>query len=135
VPEPGTLKNTDNMKKDAINDEAMIDKIWDTITDSAKRRFDYAALEEGLTIAADNFLFGIIMGLAIGEAKNIIALKLMNQLMMVGLMVKKDDILKTIEELDKDCGLEVLATRMANDTLENGGDPFATYVTINQFLN
>jgi len=123
------------MNSNGLSDDAMIDKIWDTITDSAKHRFDYAALEEEFPIDPENFLFGIIMGLAIGEAKNIIALKLANQMMMIGFVIEQKEILAMIEEKKKTCSLEVLTTRMVNDILERGSDPFAVYVEINRFLN
>lgn len=113
----------------------MTDNIWNIITDSAKSRFDYVTLEDELSCNLDNFLFAIIMGLALGEAKNTIALKLMNHMMMAGYMIDKDDILKTIEDNEKAFGLEVLATRMANDRLERGDDPLSVYVTVSQFLD
>lgn len=121
--------------EDSLSNDAMTDKIWDTITNSAKRRFDYATLEEELPINPDNFLFTIIMGLALGEAKNTIASKLVTQMTMIGYFVDHKEIVTMIAENEKAFGLEVLATRMANDMLDNGGNPFNVYVTITQFLN
>ena len=123
------------MNHDELTDDAVTDKIWDTITDSAKRRFDYATLKEEFPFNPDNFLFAIIMGLAVGEAKNTIALKLMNHMMMTGYEIEKDEILKIIVDNEKAFGLEVLATRMADNMLQEGGDPVTIYATIAQLLN
>ena len=123
------------MKADSLSNEAMTDKIWDTITNSAKRRFDYATLQEELPIDPENFLFAIIMGLALDESKNTIASKLVTQMTSIGYFVDHKEIVAMIEDNEKAFGLEVLATRMANDMLENGGDPFNIYVSITQLLN
>ena len=57
------------------------DTIWDTITNSAKERFDYKSFEEifheiGGNKMAENILFRVIAGLASGETKEEIARQL-----------------------------------------------------------
>lgn len=110
------------------------DDIWNTITDSAKKRFDYSALEEEMPYGADTFLFQIVMGLAFEESKDIAALKVMNNFLVSGVVIKKDEILQFMADNKSALGLEILASQIAGDMFNNGEDPTAVLVAISQVL-
>ena len=110
------------------------EKIWNTITDSAKTKFDYAALEESISDAADGFLFQIIMGLAFGEDKETTVTKVHNQLLMLGLIVQEKEVLDFMDEHAPLFGAEILASKIAGDMLNKGSDPMMVYGAVRQLL-
>ena len=110
------------------------DNIWNAITESAKKRFDYNTLEEELPYGANTFLFQIIMGLAFEESKDIAALKLMNNFLVSGIGIEKKEILQFMTDNKSALGSEILASRIAGDMFNNGEDPTAVFVAISQVL-
>ena len=115
------------------------DLVWNAITDSAKRRFDYKSFAEDFNEIndniADNLLFKIIVGFVEKKESKIISLELFNDMMMTGFIWKLEDIQSFVEGKDKVFGMEILASRIAVDLLQNGNDAASVLIAINQFLN
>src|SRR5579863_398094 len=105
--------------------KSLQDKIWDTITDSAKRKFDYPSFEETFPTAqiADNVLFKIISGLSAGWSKNKIASSLLTDFLVIGYKTDAAEWVKFIDDNESSFKLEILASQMARDMLDSGGDP------------
>ncbi|KAA6337057.1 hypothetical protein EZS27_014831 [termite gut metagenome] len=70
------------------------DEIYDLITNSAKRRFDYETFEKTFALpdidynTAENILWLMLMHLAMGEKPSIVALHIHSQILLTGFMCK-----------------------------------------------
>ena len=125
------------------NDENEIDPfetvIWDYITNSAKRKFDYQSYladfpkEIGKNIP-DNILWKIIMLSSSGYDEIHISSLIMSDLIMLGFMFPKDKLIPFVIDRKKDFGLEILATQIATDALNMGSAPEAVLGQVNQLL-
>lgn len=115
------------------------DIVWNAITDSAKSKFDYSSFEEQFKEIdedlADNILFTIIIGLASKKTKELISHELFNQIMMMGLHWKLEDIKSFIADKDKLFSSEIFSSTIAYSLLEEGNDPYVVLNSINQLLN
>ncbi|UPQ79418.1 hypothetical protein M0M57_00930 [Flavobacterium azooxidireducens] len=115
------------------------DLIWDNITNSAKRKFDYkdfeSSFEEIDIELADTFLFEIIAGFAGGESKELISARLLSQIMLTGFHFDKTEMHKFIDGKEKVLGIEIYATQLARTMLEDGTDVISVLKSINQILN
>lgn len=120
-------------------DSASTDFIWNAIVNSAKRKFDYNSFAEDFNEInenlAENVLFKIILGFASEQTSEIISLELFNEIMMMGLFVKKEDIRIFVAGKDKILNLEIYATQLAGSLLQDGKDPVAVLDSVNQLLN
>jgi hypothetical protein len=113
--------------------------IWDAITNKAKTRFDYSAFSKSFPISdesvSDDLLFKIIVLLAMKEPKKIIALKLFNEILLLGLVWEATDIEEFLQDKDKVFKIEIYAAQLASDLLQDGNDPLSVLNSVNQFLN
>ncbi len=101
-------------------------EIWDYITNSAKRRFDYSTLEEQFSFDsdwADIILWDVIVGFAGGKKKDIIALEIHTKLIGPQVNWEVKNILQFLDDKEKLFQLEILASRMATEMFYNGGKP------------
>jgi hypothetical protein len=115
--------------------KSMEEKLWDEITNSAKKKFDYKTFEKGIPASvADDFLFSVILSLAGKRPINIIASELQCNLMLKGFHMELDAILAFINEKKTIVGIEILASQMALDMLANGTPPEIIYANICQIL-
>jgi|JI6StandDraft_1071083.scaffolds.fasta_scaffold49844_2 hypothetical protein len=101
------------------------DIVWDTITDSAKTRFDYAEFASGLSefddgTMADNMLFLTIMGHAQKQSVEAIANDLSNQCLMLGLGGDPAALLEFVADRGRDLPLEIKAANQALAFYEMG---------------
>lgn len=115
------------------------DLVWNAITDSAKKKFDYKSFEEQFSEIdenlADNILFKILIGFAGNKTSEIISHELFNEMMMIGFIWKLDDIKDFIKDKDKTFKLEVYLCQLANSLLEDGAAPVVVLNSINHLLN
>lgn len=114
------------------------DIIWNAITDSAKKKFDYNSFEEQFSDVdenlADNLLFKIIIGFASEKSTEIISLELFNELMLIGFIWELKDIHDFIKEKEKLLKIEIYSSQLAISLLEDGNDPMTVLHSINQLL-
>lgn len=115
------------------------DTIFDQITDSAKKKFDYESFRLGFEdlpeYVPENFLFGVISGYAIGDEEHLIRIKLHNEILMLGFIFELDAIEKFLIGKKELFSKEIFITGIAIDMLNNGSDPLAVLNFTNQFLN
>jgi hypothetical protein len=113
--------------------------IWGTITDSAKKKFDYNSFEEQFAEIdenlADNILFKIIIGFASNKTSEKISLELFNELMMIGFLWKLEEVQKFVNDKDKTLKLEIYSSQLASSLLQDGNDPLAVLNSVRQLLN
>lgn len=113
--------------------------IWNIITDSAKRKFDYDSFEKQFIeideSLADNILFKVIIGFASNKTSERISLELFNEMMLIGFMWKLEDIQSFVNDKDKILKLEIYSSQLASSLLQDGNDPSIVLNSINQILN
>lgn len=108
--------------------------IWDTITDSAKKRFDYDAFENKFGDHADYILFMTIVGYSIDESKEVITGNILSQVLMSGYKTNRDEIYDFIRDKEEKLKFEIFAANLAGRMLENGDDPIDVLQSINKIL-
>ena len=65
--------------------KSMEEKLWDEITNSGKKKFDYKTFKKGIpAYVADDFLFKVIMSLACNRPVNIMASEIQCNIMLHG---------------------------------------------------
>src|SRR5688572_21951454 len=103
------------------------DLIWDTITEKAKSRVDYARFSAFFPFSPDNFLSSAIYGFAVGRSPQLIADKIAAQVQMTGNTVDVDELRDFIA--DSEAPLSKLAdlTRVCLKALEEGEDEEVVY--------
>ena len=114
--------------------------IWNKIINSAKSKFDYFSFYEQFTgidntELPDNILLMILVSFASGELKEKISRKISNELMKTGLLWKEEDIIKFLSDKDEVLELEIFATRIAGELLEDGEDSKEVLKSITQLLS
>lgn len=112
--------------------------IWDTITRSAKTKFDYNNFEEKLSGANENtidgLLFIIIDGFAKGEAKTDIITRVLQRVMLKKLNWKEFDIIRFIEDKEQLFKVEIYAANVVQGMLKEHKEPAAILSTVNKML-
>ena len=116
----------------------MEEYIWNTITDSAKGKFDFEGFKKPLIEFDENLpeiiLFKIIIELANKTEPKIISAKIFNDLLLSGFNTDKKDLDVLIEELADKLKVEILATQLASGMLNDGTSEANILQAINQFL-
>jgi len=116
----------------------MEELIWNTITDSAKGKFDFEGFEKPFIEFDENLpgivLFKIIIELANKSESKIISAKIFNDLILSGFDTDKKDLDVLIEELADKLKVEIYATQLAFGMLNDGTSETSTLKAINQFL-
>jgi len=116
----------------------MEDLIWNRITDSAKKKFDYKTFESEFNKIddniAENIIFQIIVGFASDKTEEIIALELYNQMLMTGFVWQLDEIQKFIEDKKSLLKIEIYSAQLASSMLQDDNDPLSVLNGINQLL-
>lgn len=116
--------------------KSMEEKLWDKITNSAKKKFDYKSFKKGIPASvADDFLFKVIMSLAGNRPINIIASEMQMYLMIDGFYMESEVITQFIEEKKNVLGVEIYASQLALDMLAQGIYPENVYLNICQILD
>ncbi|WHF51799.1 hypothetical protein QGN23_00630 [Chryseobacterium gotjawalense] len=110
-----------------LSDEEL-DLIEDFILASAKTRFNFPQFvqdfPEGDAIFVEGeFLLPLIAGKAFGETDTEIAGKMLSSFMMLGYQIEMNELLQMIQEKGKELGAEILAFKIAADSLQQGAHP------------
>ena len=113
--------------------------VEDFILASAKTRFNYSKFLEDFAEAEEGFvdeeiLLPIIAGKAFGEPDTEIAQKMQSSFMMFGYQMEMGDLIKMIELKGKELGPEILAFKIAADSLQQGAHPTAIIPQISPLL-
>lgn len=131
----------DDENNDALShlSDEEIDLVPEFILASAKSRFNYPEFLESFPVAdeefvEEQFLFPVIAGKAFGETDNEIAEKMRSAFMMIGFPIEMNDLIEMIEDKGKELGLEILAFKVASDSLHQGSHPTAVVTQISQLL-
>lgn len=114
------------------------DLIYDRITDSAKLKFEYAEFAMDFKDlpkhVPENILFGVIAGFASGESNETVVAKLFNDILMMGFMVDRKELVDFVEGKEKLFALEIYVLQLASTMLENGDNPHGVLSAVNQLL-
>lgn len=121
-----------------LSDEE-IDLVPEYILASAKTRFNYHEFLEAFPNAdeffvEEEFLFPVIAGKAFGETDAEIVEKMLSNFQTSGYPFKQNDLLKMIAQKGKELGPEILAFKIASDSLNEGAHPTSVIQQISQLL-
>ena len=110
-----------------LSDEEL-DLIEDFILSSAKTRFNFPQFVQDFpdgdeVFVEGEFLLPLIAGKAFGETDTEIAEKMLSSFMMLGYQIELDDLIEMIQEKGKELGPEILAFKIAADSLQQGAHP------------
>jgi hypothetical protein len=115
------------------------DAIWDTITNSAKNRFDYKSFEAGFRLEdgkiPENILFQVIVRLASGETKESVAAHLKTEALLLGCSFEDHVLESLLEHKEKELKTEIHAAQLAHTMLENGAHPDAVLETVHKLFD
>ena len=109
-----------------LSDEE-IDMVPEFILASAKTRFNYPEFLDSFPVndeffVEEEFLFPIIVGKAFGETSPEICEKIYSA-MISDYSIEKDELLRMIEQKGRELGSEILAFKVASDSLQQGAHP------------
>lgn len=111
------------------------EKLWDEITNNAKKKFDYKTFKKGIpAFAADEFLFKVILTLAGNRPIPSSASEIQCNLMLQGYQMELDAIIAFINEKKSILVVEIFASQLAMDMLANDTPPEIVYAKICQIL-
>ena len=121
-----------------LSDEEL-DSVTDYILESAKTRFDYSALmmefpETEENFVDDEFILPLIAAKAFGESTPEIAEKIFESFEIAGYDIKMNYVSIMIEEKSQLLGLEILAFKIASDSLKQGAHSNSVLNQIYQLL-
>lgn len=115
--------------------KSMEEKLWDEITNSAKKKFDYKTFKKGIPASvADDFLFNVILSLAGKRPVNTMASEIQCKIMLQGFHMDLEAIIAFINEKKTLLSVEIFASQLAMDMLANGTPPEIVYAKICQIL-
>lgn len=128
------LHNPNTTKIDPLEE-----KIWDYITNSAKKRFDYVNYCKNMSgynadNVPDNILWEIIQRSAADIEKEEIIAFIFAQLVSIGVMFPVDDLSNFVDMRIKDFGLEIFVTKFATNSLNNGLSANEILLNVKQLL-
>ena len=121
-----------------LSDEE-IDLVPEYILASAKTRFNYPQFLKAFPVAdeefvEEQFLFPVIAAKAFGETDIEIAEKMHSNFVMSGYQIEMNNLINMIEQKGTELGLEILAFKVASDSLHQGAHPTAVVEQISQLL-
>ncbi|MEC5156866.1 hypothetical protein [Chryseobacterium sp. MP_3.2] len=119
--------------------EEELDEVTDFILASAKKRFDFQDFLQDFPEAEESFvdeefLLPVIAGKAFGETDTEIAGVMLISLLEFGYQIDVLDLTKMIAQKGKELGPEILAFKIASDSLNQGAYPAAVIQQISQLL-
>jgi hypothetical protein len=110
------------------------ENIYNLITNSAKIRFDYTEFEKMFSLLrdiddsiADSMLFKILICLAEGNNPKVIALKMENEILLMGFCIQPDNFEKIISANQKNWEKEIIALKKASNMLNSN---FASVIQV-----
>ena len=117
------------------------EQLWDKITESAKRKFDFDSLLakfpfEGKSriVIADNMLWKIIHYLAFGKSAKVLGMEFFNEFVMLGIHWKQEDIDVFLSDKKTLFAKEIFATKTITQLLNEGVEPAILFNTLQQLL-
>lgn len=115
------------------------DLVWNMITESAKRRFDYAQFESSLSRLGDErtaeyILFQIVVGIAEGISADELLTKVSGDLLLFGCPVSDEDLNVFLSGKDKILKEEIHAAKEALSTFERGIDADTVFMHVRSLL-
>ena len=113
--------------------------IEDFILSSAKTRFNFPQFVQDFPdgdeiFVEGEFLLPVIAGKAFGETDTEIAEKMLSSFMILGYEIELTDLIQMIQEKGRELGLEILAFKIAADSLQQGAHPRDIVLQLEQFL-
>ena len=113
--------------------------IEDFILSSAKTRFNFPQFVQDFPdgdeiFVEGEFLLPVIAGKAFGETDIEIAEKMLSSFMILGYEIELTDLIQMIQEKGRELGLEILAFKIAADSLQQGAHPRDIVRQLEQFL-
>jgi hypothetical protein len=113
--------------------------IEDFILSSAKTRFNFPQFVQDFPdgdeiFVEGEFLLPVIAGKAFGETDTEIAEKMLSSFMILGYEIELTDLIQMIQEKGRELGLEILAFKIAADSLQQGAHPRDIVRQLEQFL-
>lgn len=116
-----------------------LDSVTDYILERAKTKFDYPEFLTEFPETEENFIdvefiLPLIAAKAFGETTPEIAEKIQESFEMAGYDIEINDLIPLIEKKSKELGLEILAFKIAADSLQQGAHPTAVVHQISQLL-
>lgn len=116
-----------------------LDSVTDYILERAKTKFDYPEFLTEFPETEENFIdvefiLPLIAAKAFGETTPEIAEKIQESFEMAGYDIEINDLILLIDEKSKELGLEILAFKIAADSLQQGAHPTAVVHQISQLL-
>ena len=114
--------------------------IWDAITNSAKKRFDYKGFEAvfqdiGGKKMADKMLFMIIVGFVAGKSDELISAELIMQLQLLGCGLDEAFFAEFLRNRRDELKAEIRAMEYAHLMLELQNSPAEVMIQVNKMLN
>jgi hypothetical protein len=114
------------------------DKVWQTITDSAKTRFDYPAFEKIFSDTGNNHLpesvlFLTIAGHAGEHSVEEIVADINGEIAFLGIGLS-EDFGRFVTDIQVELRREILAARVAIGLFEQGGKPPEVLVSVRRLL-
>ena len=127
-----------NNNLDQFSDEEL-NLVTDYLVTSAKKRFNYEDFKNELShfdedFIKNNILLAIIGGKTLDESNEMISAKLFSDFLLSGFMTNKEDVEKLISKKETELSLEILASKIAMDSLQNGTHPTIVIQQISQLL-
>ncbi|HTE01820.1 MAG TPA: hypothetical protein VK668_21170 [Mucilaginibacter sp.] len=139
----GVHEDEDGYEDDDLEDDEDFDQdeqlILNTITNSAKRRFNYAGFESGFSsfdsTIAHNILLETITLLASGETPALASAKLFNKILMMGLTCDKTELDDFVKTKTEELKIEIYVITLARQMLQDGTNPLAVLEFVRKMLN
>lgn len=121
-----------------LTDEEL-DIVTDFILNSAKTRFDYPQFRTSFPSLDEDFidvniLMPIIVGEAVGDDPELTAAKMLSHFILAGFSVDRTGLVEIVKTMAKELGREVLAFKIASDSLQQGAHPEDVVQQISQIL-
>jgi hypothetical protein len=113
--------------------------IWNTITNSAKKRFDYnkfAATFQNIPNdhVAENVLFKVISEFSTGKDINSVAASLRTQMLIVGYVFAIRELVELLANKEEKLKQEIQVTRIARTMLADGSPSDMTLAVVQKML-
>lgn len=132
-------ENEDNEDAFSHLSDEELSLIEDFILSSAKTRFNFPQFVQDFPdgdeiFVEGEFLLPVIAGKAFGETDIEIAEKMLSSFMILGYEIELTDLIQMIQEKGRELGLEILAFKIAADSLQQGAHPRDIVRQLEQFL-
>ena len=115
------------------------DIVWNTITDSAKTKFDYRTFESvfsnmGNTSAAETVLFLTIVGHALGDSTEKIVSDVCQEFLLLGMGLSEEWFRSFVTETKKELQIEIHAAGIAIALFEKRAKPPGVLIQVRAIL-